>query len=324
MLPEAEAELLLLLVQQQQQLSWSMLPEADMLQEYFAAGTLLTAAAAAAACCSKPSVLWVARMRLETAAATAAAAQLLGLRAVRLQQQHFGERLRSKCRWAAASVLLFFSRLPWSFIRCMRRLFVFSLGLLWLLLLLHAFLNTPMLKRSGEAEVKTPLQLLQQQLQHQEAWEGLQQTWQELLQLQQEIGVQLKGKSYTESFQWLLLQLQLSWEEHLRTSSKQADDLLQARQLFGLSEDASAAAIKQRYRQLAKLHHPDRASLNSCSSKGSSSSSSSSSGSDSEAAGCACVEGTAGGGQTQCASRQETMQQINLAYELLLQQAAER
>ncbi|CDI85158.1 hypothetical protein, conserved [Eimeria praecox] len=310
------AELLMLL---KEQLSWSVLPEAEVLQEYFAAGTLLTAAAAAAVCCSKPSALWVARMRLESAAAASTAAQLLGLRADRLRQQRFSERFCSKCRWARSSVLLSFYRLPWGLVGCLRRVFVLFLGLSWLVLLLHAFLNTPLLPQSGEIERQTPLQLLQQHLQQQEAWEGLQQTWQEVLQLQREVGAHLEAKTYSESLEWLLLQLQVTWEEYLRTSSKQADDLQRARELFGLSEDASAASIKQRYRQLAKLHHPDRATLNSCIN-----SSNSSSNNGGHATSCECGKSAADGHQSQCTSRQETMQQINLAYELLLQQAPDR
>ncbi|CDJ56909.1 hypothetical protein, conserved [Eimeria maxima] len=313
----SEAALLLLLLQQHQ-LTWSMLPKTEVLQEYFAAGTLLTAAAAAATCCSKLSALWVAHMRLEGAAEAAAAAQLLGVRSERLQQLPLSERLRSKCRWVAASVQLFFFRIPWRCVGFLRRLFVFALGLSWLLLLLHAFLNTPLLQRSQEAELHTPLQLLQEELQHQEAWEGLQQAWNEILGLQREVRERLRGKSCSEGIEWLLHQLQLSWEEYLRSKSEQADELQRARDLFGLSEGASSTAIKHRYRQLAKLHHPDRAAHNSCSNSNSSGSS------DSKVAGCVCVEGAAERGQQQCTSRQEAMQQINLAYELLLQHAGER
>ncbi|KAL8434038.1 hypothetical protein Efla_001510 [Eimeria flavescens] len=298
------ADRLLLLLRQQHALGWLQWPKAEAADALVPAA-LLTAAAAVFFGCSTPSPLWEEHAFLEHVAAAAAVRKLLGQRELLLQKQPLCNRLSVRCSWSWRALCLWASTLPVGIASSLRRLGVFLVGLLWMLLLLSAVSNLPLL-RTDEGELQTPLEALQQQLRRAE----VQQMFVELRQLEVEFRRRSAEKGYEEAFDWLLQLLQDSWKQQLEAERSESDARAEALELFGLDEDAGAADIRHRYRQLAKQHHPDLAGAAANSSLG---------GQQESAA--ACGEPGDPNASDACKASHELMQKINLAYEVLLGQA---
>ncbi|KAL8454340.1 hypothetical protein Emag_001499 [Eimeria magna] len=298
----AAADRLLLLLQQQRALGWLQWPTVEA-YDMLLPTSLLTAVAAALFRCSSPPPLWKEHAQLEHAAAAAAARKLLGERELLLQKQSFCSRICSRCSWVGRRFGQWMSGIPIHVGRLMRIGCVSVLGLLWVLLLMTAVSDLPLL-RTDEGELQTPLQALEQQLQGEE----MQQMWAELLQLKREFTRRSEQGGYEEAFDWLLQLLQESWAHQLEAQRNESDARIEALALFDLPESATASEIRHRYRQLARQHHPDLAGA-------------ASSAHGHEGASFACGEAGDPFASDRCKESHQVMQKINLAYEVLLGQA---
>ncbi|KAL8271442.1 hypothetical protein Esti_004643 [Eimeria stiedai] len=298
----AAADRLLLLLQQQQALGWLRWPTAEA-SDMLLLASLVTAVAAAVSRCSSPPPLWKEHAQLEHAAAAAAARKLLNDRELLLQKQAFCSRISSRCSWMGRRLGQWMSGLHLHVGRLMRIGCVFVVGLLWVLLLLTAVSDLPLL-RTAEGELQTPLQALEQQLRGEE----VQQVWAELLQLKREFTRRSEQEGYEEAFDWLLQLLQESWAQQLEAERSESDARTEALALFDLPETATASEIRHRYRQLARQHHPDLAGT-------------ASGAQGHEGASFACGEAGDPFVSDRCKESHQFMQKINLAYEVLLGQA---
>lgn len=177
------------------------------------------------------------------------------------------------------------------------------LGLLWVLMLLGAVSDLPLL-RTDEGEPQTPLQLLQEKLRQPD----IQIAWVELKQIKAELDRRTKEDGYEEAFEWLFQMIQDSWNQQLEAERNETEAYAEAIELFGLGEDPTATDIRHKYRQLAKQHHPDLVGT--------------SSGLQGQEGGAtACGEAGDPNASDACKASHEFMQKINLAYEVLLGQA---
>ncbi|KAL8437384.1 hypothetical protein ACSSS7_000979 [Eimeria intestinalis] len=301
----AAADRLLLLLRQQRALGWLQWPTAEAYDVLLPA-SLLTAVAAAVSRCSSPPPLWKEHAQLEHAAAAAAVRKLLGDRELVLQRHSFCSRISSRCSWLGRRLGQWMSGFPLYLGRLMRIGCLFMVGLLWVLLLLTAVSDLPLL-RTDEGELQTPLQALEQQLQGAE----VQQVWAELQQLKREFTRRSEQEGYEEAFDWLLQLLQESWAHQLEAERSESDARAEALALFGLPQTATASEIRHRYRQLARQHHPDLAAA----------SSSAHGHEGGGASSVACGEAGDPFASDRCKESHQFMQKINLAYEVLLGQA---
>ena len=297
------AERLLLLLEQQQALGWLRWPQAAAAGELLLSAALLTAAVAAASRCKSPPFLWKEHASLEQAAATVAAKKLLGKREMQLRKQNLCSRIGSRCRWMWECILRWLGGIHVRVGRTVRVGCVFMLGLMWVLLLLGAVSDLPLL-RTDEGEPQTPWQFLQEQLQKPD----MQQAWVELKQIKAELDRRTKEEGYERAFDWLFRMIQDSWNQQLEAERNETEAYAEALELFGLDEDATAADIRHKYRQLAKQHHPDLAGT-------------STGGQGLEGGATACGESGDPDASETCKASHEFMQKINLAYEVLLGQA---
>ncbi|XP_026191415.1 uncharacterized protein LOC34618309 [Cyclospora cayetanensis] len=138
--------------------------------------------------------------------------------------------------------------------------------------------------------------------------DDLKQAWLELKALHDELQRRVRVEGYERTLEWMLQQVQASWNEQIETEKKDTEALAGALKLFNLGNNATIAEIKHRYRQLARRHHPDRAGVNAGKRRGE---------------GClvACEETSTSNASRDYKARHEFMQNINLAYEVLLEQA---
>ncbi|OEH75741.1 hypothetical protein cyc_01277 [Cyclospora cayetanensis] len=296
-------EYLLLLVQEQKALGWLQWPKTDASRKMLSAGVLLTVAAAAAARCSIPPALWEQHARLEQAAGILAARKLLHNRAQMLRHERLCSRISKRCRWAWEGLVLSVHRVPLGVVSRVRCTCVSVLALLWVLVLLVGTADVPV----GWAEdgvAITPLSMLQERMQQ----DDLKQAWLELKALHDELQRRVRVEGYERTLEWMLQQVQASWNEQIETEKKDTEALAGALKLFNLGNNATIAEIKHRYRQLARRHHPDRAGVNAGKRRGE---------------GClvACEETSTSNASRDYKARHEFMQNINLAYEVLLEQA---
>lgn len=297
----AAVDRLLLLLQQQQMLGWLQWPGGDAAGDVLLPAALVTTAAAMLSQCSSPPFLWQEHACLEHAAAEAAAKKLLGKRSLQLKKQNVCSRISCKFRWGWVALLLRINSIPGRIKRTIRVICVFIMGFLWVLVLLGAASDLPLL-RTDEGNPQTPVQFMREQLQQPE----VQQYLLELKHLKRELQRRSKEDGLEEAFEWLLELLQDSWKQQLEAERNENKAYENALELFGLSGDVSAADIRQRYRQLAKQHHPDLAG-NASAAQGSGS--------------IACGEAEDRETSDACRASHEFMQKINLAYEILLGQA---
>lgn len=298
----AAAERLLVLLQQQKALGWLRWPEENEDTNVLLFGALVTSVAALASRCSRPPPLWHAHIILEQEAAAAAVRQLLSSRTLQLQQQPLWRRVRSRCRWLWEYFMLLVETAHIRAGRTLRIVGVVVFGMLWLVLLLAAFSTTPVLQVDG-GTWQTPLQVLEDRL----PWAEVQVLWAELRHLQADLKKRTKRGGYREAFAWLRQQLEDAWNHQLEEERSRTEGYMKALAIFGLKEDATAAEIRQRYRQLAKQHHPDIAAAGN---RGGAKLQS--------VRALACREPDT---SSDCSRSQEFMQNINIAYEVLLRQA---
>lgn len=299
----AAADRLLQLLQQQETLGWLQWPQGEAASDVLLPAALVTTAAALLSQCSSPPFLWQEHARLEHAAAQAAAKKLLGKRSLQLKKQNVCSRISSKFRWGWEALLLRIRSVPNGITSLIRMTCVFIMGFLWVLVLLAAVSDLPLL-RTDEGDPQTPMQFLREQLQQPE----VQQYWRELKHLKRELQRRSREDGLEEAFEWFVELLQDTWKEQLEAERNENEAYEKALELFGLSGSASAADIRQRYRQLAKQYHPDLVG-NVSGAQGLTSGST------------ACGEGEDLETSDACRASHESMQRINLAYEILLGQA---